>query len=177
MNKLHIGCGKNIIPDWKNLDIQYFFGVDIIDDVTKLTKIEDDSCDIIYACHILEHISRHDTLKVLTLWRNKLKDKGTLRLSVPDFYKILQRYNQRGEILECVGLVNGGQRNSYDVHLMIFDKKLLSDMLHKAGFSDVKEWDWKSVEHSKYDDYSQAYLPHMDKKNGLHMSLNLEATK
>ena len=28
-----------------------------------------------------------------------------------------------------------------------------------------------------YDDYSQSYLPHMDKENGMLMSLNLEGRK
>ena len=60
---------------------------------------------------------------------------------------------------------------------MIFDKKLLTKVLSEIGFSSVKEYDWRETEHSDIDDFSQAYLPHMDKENGMMMSLNLEAIK
>ena len=60
---------------------------------------------------------------------------------------------------------------------MIFDKKFLSEILEKCGFNKIHEWDWRKTEHSKYDDYSQSYLPHMEKESGMLMSLNLEATK
>ena len=44
-------------------------------------------------------------------------------------------------------------------------------------FKDVKLYDWKKTEHSNYDDHSQAYFPHMDKDNGLLVSLNVESQK
>ena len=56
-------------------------------------------------------------------------------------------------------------------------KKKITELLIDSGFSDIKEWDWRKTEHSDIDDYSQAYLPHMDKENGLLMSMNIEATK
>ena len=58
---------------------------------------------------------------------------------------------------------------------MIFDETLLSSSLLEAGFKSVRPWDWHAVDHGQIDDYSQAYLPHLDKQNGLLMSLNLEA--
>jgi len=175
--KLHIGCGNVIFPGWVNVDVFNYPGVDIVDDATKLTSIPDGSCEIIYACHILEHISRHKTGQVLSLWRNKLIDGGKLRISVPDFAKVVERYHKYNQINECIGLISGGQTNPYDHHLAIFDKNSLIQHLTLAGFSEIKEWDWRLVEHSAFDDYSQAYLPHMDKENGQLMSLNIEATK
>ncbi len=50
-------------------------------------------------------------------------------------------------------------------------------LLTKTQFYDIQEWDWRSVEHGKIDDYSQAYLPHMDKENGTLISLNVECVK
>ena len=37
-------------------------------------------------------------------------------------------------------------------------------------------WDFLK-DHPDYDDHSQAYFPHMDKENGIHVSLNLECVK
>ena len=60
---------------------------------------------------------------------------------------------------------------------MIYDKKYLTEILEKCGFGDIHEWNWRETEHNMYDDYSQSYLPHMDKENGMLMSLNLEGRK
>jgi len=51
------------------------------------------------------------------------------------------------------------------------------DDLETIGFKNVKRYDWHETEHSHIDDFSQCYLPHMDKENGKLMSLNVEATK
>ena len=36
---------------------------------------------------------------------------------------------------------------------------------------------WRETEHSQFDDHSQAYVPHMDKENGVLISLNVECNK
>jgi predicted SAM-dependent methyltransferase len=175
--KLHIGCGHVILPKWVNLDIQPSEGVQIIDDARILNKIENNSCDIIYACHILEHISRNEVQKVLNKWFLKIKTGGKLRLAVPDFEKITQRYMDTKNLGEVVGLIIGGHKDEWDKHGMVFDKNILTNMLLKSGFKYIKEWDWRETDHHQYDDFSQAYLPHMEKDSGLLMSLNLEAYK
>ena len=175
--KLHLGCGNIILPGWTNIDIIDRHGVDIVDDITKLTKIHDSSCSIIYACHVLEHISRHNIVQTLSLWNRKLQKNGIIRLSVPDFDKVIQIYLKNKNITEITGFVNGGQKKFYDSHLMIFNIQVLEKLLIQSGFDKIRQWDWKNVSHGKYDDYSQAYLPHMDKENGTLMSLNIEATK
>ncbi len=175
--KLHIGCGKTIIDNWVNLDIQQLSGVNIIDDVRTLRKIKDDSCDIIYACHVLEHISRNNIEKVLQTWYNKIKPGGIVRISVPDFEKIIMHYNKSKKIEEVLGLLVGGHKNEWDRHGMIFDRTILVKFLKDVGFKNIRLWNWEETEHSDYDDYSQAYLPHMQKNTGLLMSLNLQAEK
>ena len=62
-------------------------------------------------------------------------------------------------------------------HKTTYDFISLKRVLELAGFSNIKLWDWKEVEHGKYDDYSQSYIPHMDKENGQLMSLNIECDK
>ena len=83
--KLHVGCGNVIISGWSNLDIEKLPGVDIQDDIRTLEKIKDESCDIIYASHVLEHVGRNEFGDVLKIWNKKLKMNGVLRVAVPDF--------------------------------------------------------------------------------------------
>ena len=175
--KLHVGCGNVIISGWSNLDIEKLPGVDIQDDIKTLEKIEDGSCDIIYASHVLEHVGRNEFGNVLKTWNKKLKMNGVLRVAVPDFEKAIEWYTKTNNILDIVGLVSGGQKSDFDYHQMIYDKKYLTEVLEKCGFADIHEWNWRETEHNMYDDYSQSYLPHMDKENGMLMSLNLEGKK
>ena len=175
--KLHVGCGSKIFPGWTNLDIDELPDIDIIDDARTLSKIPDESCEIIYACHIFEHLGRHEVENVLQVWNKKLVKNGILRLAVPDFEKTIMWYQKTSKLEDLLGLLIGGQKTKFDFHKMIFDKKYLSSILIKNGFSDIQEWDWRKVDHGHIDDYSQAYLPHMDKENGLLMSLNIEAKK
>jgi hypothetical protein len=51
--------------------------------------------------------------------------------------------------------------------------------LREAGFANVRRYDWRQTEIGRLgiDDYSQAYLPHMDKESGRLMMLNVEATR
>lgn len=62
-------------------------------------------------------------------------------------------------------------------HKNVWNFTLLSEFLESNGFSDVRRYDWRQTIHKDYDDHSQAYYPHMDKENGILISLNVEATK
>lgn len=62
-------------------------------------------------------------------------------------------------------------------HKTVWNFTLLSEFLQSNGFSDVRRYDWRQTIHKDYDDHSQAYYPHMDKENGILISLNVEATK
>ena len=175
--KLHLGCGNVLLPGWTNVDIDDIPGIDIKDDVTKLDKIKDNSCEIIYSSHVLEHFGRNEFESILKLWNKKLKLNGILRLAVPDFEKSIIWYNKTKKIEDVLSLISGGQKSKFDYHKMIYDKNFLSNVLELCGFGEIKEWDWTKTEHHDFDDYSQSYLPHMEKDTGMLMSLNLEAKK
>ena len=100
-----------------------------------------------------------------------------LRIAVPSFKAVVEWYAISGNIQHIMGLVCGRQKDLYDHHNVIFDEESLKQGMIEAGCTGVRWWDWRTTEHAFLDDYSQAYLPHMDKEHGKHMSLNLEAQK
>jgi predicted SAM-dependent methyltransferase len=179
-SKIHLGCGQKHLPGWFHVDALDIPHVDHIGRVEDLSFIPDNSADLIYACHVLEHFGRHTYKPALAEWNRVLKPGGILRLAVPDFAAAAQLY-MSGTLdngIEGVrGLVTGGQRDQYDFHGMIFDEKDLGAALKEVGFSETRLWDWRTTEHSHMDDYSQAYMPHMDKENGTLVSLNIEGVK
>ena len=62
-------------------------------------------------------------------------------------------------------------------HKTAYDYESLKTLLQDCHFSDIREYDWRGTEHAEFDDHSQAYLPHMDKENGVLISLNVECNK
>ncbi len=60
--RLHLGCGNIRLPNFCNVDILETHAVDVISDISKLDNFSDDSIDLIYACHVLEHFSHDDAL-------------------------------------------------------------------------------------------------------------------
>lgn len=178
MRKLHLGCGTRIIPGYINIDIQNLPDVDIVCDISSL-PFEDESVDFIYSCANIEHFGRHEFRSVLAHWHAKLKSGGTLRLSTADFRAACERYLEKGDIEELLGLVVGGQKDNFDWHGMIFDFNFLKRVLQEVGFVRVRTYDWRGTELASLsiDDYSQAYLPHMDKMSGRLMMLNVLAEK
>jgi hypothetical protein len=175
--KLHLGCGEKILEGYINVDIRESLRCDVIDDIKELKKFDVDSAEEIYACHVLEHFSRNEYKFVLTRWYDVLKNGGVLKISVPNIEEVINQYNKGIKLKTLMGLIYGGQTYKENYHYVGFDFKTLKEDLENIGFKTISIWDWKNTEHSHIDDYSQCYLPHMDKVNGTLMSLNIIAIK
>lgn len=179
LRKLHIGPGKCCLPQaqgWVNIDLFSSTQADYYADMTALPYPRE-TFEMIYASHVLEHCHRNMVLATLAHWRDLLRPGGTLRLAVPDFAAVSTRYQKTHNLRELIGLLYGGQNHPRNVHTIIFDEIVLKDALTRVGFRIIRHWDWRTSEHAQYDDYSQCFLPHMDKEHGDQLSLNMEATK
>lgn len=175
--KIHLGCGTKILPGFLNIDIRPLPGVDIVASIDNLHMFKDNSVSLIYCCHVLEHIPRDNVQKILQEWHRVLKPNGTLRIAVPNFEAVFEHYNKYKELPRLLGLLYGGQTYPENFHYNIWDFATMSAVLKRAHFHSVVYYDWRQTEHAAVDDYSQAYLPHMDKENGILMSLNIECRK
>ena len=177
MIKLHLGCGNKKINGYTNIDCRHLPSVDEIQNVELLRSYKNNSIDLIYSAHVLEHFSRWRYIHVLSRWFEILKPNGCLRISVPDFAKICEHYNTNKDLKPIMGLLYGGQDYLENFHYVTFDYTSLEMDFKNIGFKFVERWDWRKTEHSDVDDFSQCYLPHMDKDNGMMMSLNIKGIK
>lgn len=181
--RLHLGCGKRVIPGFVNIDIADFKHIHHKTSIDKLDMIEDDSVDLIYCSHAFEYFDRQEAVKVLDEWYRVLKDGGILRLAVPDFHKLVKLYLAYDVDLEDIlGPLYGRMeictpRRKVIYHRTVYDFTSLRNLLRSAGFIGVFQYDWRRKIHKDYDDHSQAYYPHMDKENGILISLNVEGRK
>ena len=178
MIKIHLGCGHIHLPGYVNVDIMLGKAANLVADLQQLPFARD-SVDLVYSCAAIEHLGRREWVGALKEWARVLKPGGTLRLSTADFEAAIARYQEARNLNELLGLLIGGQKDEYDWHGMIFDFDTLSKGLAEAGFQDVRRYDWRKTELGELgiDDFSQAYLPHMDKDHGRLMMLNVEATR
>ena len=178
MTKLHLGCGKrNFGPDWDHIDggdYSHLKSHDIIN-----LPYATNSVDLIYSSHTVEYFDREEIKYVLREWRTVLKMGGVLRIAVPDFEVISRLYQAGFDLSYFVGPLYGKMKmgDSWVYHKTVYDFSSLRNVLLEAGFRDIIKYDWRNTEHSQFDDFSQAYLPHLDKDRGILISLNVQGVK
>lgn len=173
--RLHLGCGYVEHDSFINIDISPLHHVHYIQKIDKLTRFQDASVDLIYACHCLEHFSHRELPSILNEWKRVLKSDGVLRISVPDFDKLLIVYKSTGFLDSILHPLLGSHDNKYDIHKSVFNKSLLEELFLSAGFSTVREWHPGTDYLTTFDDWSSKKI----KVNGQEysVSLNLEAVK
>lgn len=178
--KINMGCGwRNFGKDWIHIDSGNYEHLDY-SSITELKQFSNESVDLIYASHVVEYFDREQVNDLLQEWMRVLKLGGILRIAVPNFEEISRLYTSGEYPLEnFVGLLYGkmpmGEETIY--HKTVYDYNSLKRKLEENKFTNIGLYDWKTTEHSEFDDHSQAYLPHMDKENGILMSLNVECKK
>jgi len=181
--KLHLGCGKRYIPGFIHVDLAQFPHIDHRHNVRSLPMFEENTVDLIYACHVIEYFDQVEVRDVLREWHRVLKPGGVLRLAVPDFTGMVEVYRKYGDLSLILGPLYGRMLIQTDrgteaiYHRTVYDFTTLNSVLGSVGFQNVRYYDWRERLHKDYDDFSQAYIPHMDKEHGMLISLNVEADK
>lgn len=184
--QLYLGAWKRYIPGFIHIDLDNQPQLDYRHDIANLPMFSDNSVDLIYTSHSFEYFDRQKGEEVLKEWRRILKPGGTLRIAVPNFEAIVKVYLKYKKDLDHKGILGplygkmlikekGKDKTIY--HKTVYDFKSLKKVLQLAKFKNIRRYAWKKTIHKDYDDHSRAYVPHMDSKNGILISLNVEATK
>ncbi len=174
---IHIGCGEKNSPEFINVDARSLAHVHIAtDNITSLGDFQTGTVDLVYMCHILEHIKKDDLKDVLLEMKRVLKDGGVLRISVPDFDKLIEVYNASAKDVNAISnQLMGGQDHEYNIHYCVFNQQRLSELLKEVGFRKVVSWDPDNCRHHDFKDRASRKMK-VDGKE-IMISLNLEAVK
>lgn len=136
--KLNLGCGKNYLDGFTNIDFYDSTVADVKMSVTDL-KFESNVADEIQACQLIEHLGHFNTIYALAEWFRVLKPEGLLVLETPDLEKSFKNYIKgdndiRKEILTWIfGIDIQGME-----HGLCFPELFLNQLLIKSGFTNIK---------------------------------------
>ncbi|MBI2120111.1 MAG: methyltransferase domain-containing protein [Parcubacteria group bacterium] len=154
-------------PKFINIDALPLPHIHYARDIRKLDVLNDDFADFLYASHTLEHVSHLELPKILKEWARVIKKGGTIRLSVPDFDKIIEIYHSsKNDIKSIKDPLMGGQDYAYNFHKSVFNEKYLSELLIGSGFHNIRKWD-ASKDNYGFNDFAKKFKG----------SINLEGDK
>ena len=92
MKLLNLGCGSRYHKDWINLDFKSNSQYVIEYDLRTSLPFDNESVDVIYTSHVLEHFSKCFAPKFLQECYRILKPKGIIRVIVPDLEQLMRNY-------------------------------------------------------------------------------------
>lgn len=162
--KLEIGPGNSKIPGFYSVNIVKTPQTDFVADIQKRFPFKDETFDVVYASHVIEHIVWYKQDQVLKNLFRIVKHGGYVDVWVPDALKIAKAfvdYEERGirdfendgwyrfnETHDPAIWFNGrifsygdgkGDKGHFNVHATAWSPRLLKEKLLKAGFSRVQE--------------------------------------
>lgn len=151
---LHVGCGKNVLEGFINVD-KYFKHPDILPYDMFALPFEHNSIDTIYSSHSLEHLPIRQAKLALLNWYKLLKTGGILYLAIPDLEEIMlimldptipeerkeywYMYTLFGYQADCSDLANAYKLDipvDYgQFHQCGFSKNMITRILTTSGFN------------------------------------------
>lgn len=89
---VNIGCGAAWHPDWTNLDVRPASPHVRTWNVAEGLPFANETVDVCYASHVIEHLSQMQARTLLLESRRVLRQGGVIRLAVPDLEGIAREY-------------------------------------------------------------------------------------
>ncbi len=173
---IHVGCGELNDTRYINVDARPMPHIHYVSNDLMLNQFSRGSVDLIYACHVLEHVPHRELPGILANWFLRLKPGGILRLSLPDFDRIIEIYVDQGREIETIQpALMGGQEYDFNFHFSVFNSAYLSKLLRECGFREVREWDPCTAPYHSFDDWSK--IPFIVNGKEYKISLNIEALR
>lgn len=146
--RLNLGAGGTRMAGYTNVDSLFMRETDLLCELKNMRWfVRDTSVTHIYAAHVLEHFTVPEVRRLLALAYKLLSTNGEIRISVPDFEKIAALYTanreefRKKDSLSWLGVVYGGQTDSYDFHKTGYTPTWLRQLLTEAGFKEIEEYD------------------------------------
>ena len=166
--QLHIGCGREALPGWTNVDVQAYLEADVVQDVTHGLPYSE--LQRIFSEHFLEHLDFESALAFLAESNRLLAEDGWLRLTTPNLDWVWANvYSPDPDQPNRLTRGFHANRSFYGwQHRFLWNRELLHEAAVAAGFSEIRWCQWglsnlpefRGIErHERYPD--SPGLPHI----------------
>ena len=146
--KLHVGCGKIVLPGYKNLDVIQYPHVDYCCDA-KCVPCSNETFNEIYSRHFLEHLDWWDAVIVVKEWHRLLVNNGKVICIVPnlEFHakQLLlggqSQYIKKTNLEHAIAGFYGwsDSKHPYMAHRYGYTPKTLAELFDANGFRSISE--------------------------------------
>jgi predicted SAM-dependent methyltransferase len=136
---LNLGCGNHHHPDWVNVDFHATGAGVIAHNLNKGIPFENNSFDVVYHSHLIEHFPKSYAPVFLKECHRVLKNSGIIRVVVPDLEQIVRWY-----LLLLEKSVSGDKeaQNKYEwIMLELFDQMVRN----YSGGEMLKYWQQENI--------------------------------
>lgn len=162
---LNVGCAKRFHPDWTNLDFKALEPNVIEHNLLEGIPFKDESFEVVYHSHVLEHFTKEDGLALIKECNRVLKKGGIIRIVVPDLEMIVREYLSNLE-----GALGGNNENKENYEWIILE---LLDQIgrNKSGGAMAKYWFQEKIPNEPYltsrmgFEFTDARKAYLERKN------------
>jgi len=145
-----VGCGPtNLLPDWWNVDIRAFPGIDEVMDVTRPWPWR--NLDYVYGEHFLEHLPPDGAIAFVREAAAAMTPGGILRLSTPALEHVWVTHFTPTPDRDAEAVIAETYRANRAFHgwghRFLYSKPMLERLLVAAGFRDLSFHDYGVSEH------------------------------
>lgn len=151
--KLHLGCGRILLPGWVNVDLEAAPGV-VRADLSGRFPWADGSARYVFCEHFFEHLSLEEGARFLAECFRVLRSGGVVRIATPDLGVLVDDY--WAEKLDRIDrsvwapatraqMLNEAMR--LWGHQFLYDADELERSLSAAGFRYVERVDYRTSTH------------------------------
>ncbi len=135
MRMLNLGCGATFHQDWTNVDFSDHGGKVLAYDLRLGIPFADDSFDVVYHSHVLEHMPKAWGDFFIQECYRVLRPGGLLRVVVPDLENITRMY------LETLDAVRRGESDAEERHQWMV-VELIDQLTRSHSGGEMLNW-WK----------------------------------
>ncbi len=136
---LNLGCGATFHEDWINVDFVDHGGKVLAYDLRLGIPFADESFDVVYHSHVLEHMSKSWGEFFIAECFRVLRPGGLLRVVVPDLENIARTY------LNCLDAARRGEEGATQKHQWMLVELLDQLTRTQSGGEMLNYWKQKPV--------------------------------
>lgn len=147
--KLHLGSGNNVIEGWVNYDISPEKGAKKLD-LRKRLPHADNSVDLIFSEHVIEHFTKTEGERLLYECYRVLRKGGGMRIGWPGLEKLIKAYLIKSNAYKNHVLphIEHNLFHTWDElfsdslfsweHRYAYTSRHLKELLYYVGFREIK---------------------------------------